>query len=264
MGEVGRVQDQRQRGILRVPFLSTRDAWLYAALAVLVAACVYGLFSAPRASAMLNVTIEPVPSKTTTFRALRVEDVTGGPDRIILRTVARDVPTAPGGYIYFYALTSSAGFVSQLPQGCYAGIPRELPNEHRPTVACDYGTFDLIGLFTGAGRDRVSVESTMRYPNLSWKQIFSPNVPVFMNVFLGPGRDDFGGGDGTDTVHGGAGKDVIWGDNSNDLLLGGPGSDRLHGGDDNDLMGGGRGKDRCFGSGKDRVLSCERIRYEEF
>ena len=228
------------------------------AAALVVVSVGLGWLAAAGASGALQLTIEPVSSGTASSRALEIEDVTGGPDQVAIRTISQYIPTEPDGFVDRFGISSSAGF-SSTPQGCGAD---EITNEHRPTISCDYGAFDLVALSTGAGDDRVSA-SEVPYADLGWKAILSGSTPVFMNVDLGPGRDIFGEGGGTDVVYGDAGMDVIWGGDSNDLLFGGVGPDRLHGNSGNDVMLAGPGKDRCFGSGKDRVRACERLRYEQ-
>jgi RTX calcium-binding nonapeptide repeat (4 copies) len=232
---------------------------------LLVGAAIFACYLAPStASAAISIKIEPVSSSTSTFRGLSVEDVDGVPDEIQVVTAFLDIPDdSPDGYVDQIAVTSIAPILAPYPQGCYPPAGGAVPvNEPRYAITCENGLIDLVGIFTGAGDDIVTADAWV-YPDLGLKQIDSPRVPVFMNVFLGPGRDRFAFGSGTDAVFGQAGKDRIAGGNSNDLLVGGGGADHVRAGYGNDLMVGGRGKDRCAGSGKDRVTSCERIKYRE-
>jgi RTX calcium-binding nonapeptide repeat (4 copies) len=228
----------------------------------LACAVVTLLASAPAAEGTLQVTIEPISSQTTTFRALHVEDVTGVRDLIRVQTASFEA-LGPESAREQMAITDPAGFADPLPPSCFRAPPFALPGgDTTPAITCANGSFDLVSIFTGPGDDIVTSTGWL-YPFLSWKQISSPSTPVFMNVFLGPGRDSFGEGGGTDLVNGDAGRDLIYGGSSNDILVGGPGADRLVAGPGDDLLLGGHGRDHCVGSGRDRGGSCERVKFEQ-
>jgi Ca2+-binding RTX toxin-like protein len=126
------------------------------------------------------------------------------------------------------------------------------------TVSCPFSAYDDIALLTGPGNDQV--ESTLASPQLTLRQIVGPNVSVYVNAVLGPGKDRFSGGNATDAVFGGPGRDRITGGGGSDYLVGNAGNDRVSGSAGVDLMVGGKGNDHCVADrGRDRVAGCELV-----
>jgi hypothetical protein len=221
----------------------------------LIVTVAVGLAGPASASAM-TIVERPVSSETRTFRSLQLLADPGEPNRLSLGL---------GDSITVFEQVS----IGAIPSACY--------RNSSTSAICPRSAYDLIFVDLGDGED--VMDTAFGYPALTRAQIDSPDVPVFVNVLLGPGDDEFEGvPPGTDYVAGQGGRDRILGGPSNDLLEGGPGRDLVIGGSGldflyggrggdylygaggtPDLMVGGRGPDRCVGNRKDRVAGCERI-----
>jgi Ca2+-binding RTX toxin-like protein len=188
------------------------------------------------ASMQLISVTEPTPART--FVALH------GSNDSTERDVVSVVPSGSD-----VVITDQAG-IGSFPANCSAFEPN--------AVTCPFSAYDDISIDTGRGNDRFSSNSVG--PKLTLKQILGPNVAVYVNAVLGPGKDRFFGGDASDAVFGGSGADRIYGGGGTDYLAGDAGNDRMVASlGRRDLMLGGGGRDRCTGEPKDLVSHCERV-----
>lgn len=205
------------------------------------------------------------------LRALLLTDVVGVSNRIQISPHFRDP------LLVSISEHSPVSVLGPAPQGCQA--ESNTANRH---VHCPIADYDVLLITLGAGGDNLDVG--IPYPRLTRKQLRAGKLPVFMDVALGAGNDDFtpGTGAGTNFVRGQGGRDTISGGAANDILLGGAGRDKLFGSGGKDLliggkgpdainggrgvpdlMIGGRGRDLCVAQDRaDRVGGCESVRLE--
>ena len=111
-------------------------------------------------------------------------------------------------------------------------------------------------VFTGAGRDRVSLAGGDDRASLGaghdWARGGDGSDRLFGGrgddrLFGDAGSDRLLGEAGDDALAGGRGRDALFGGAGRDLLDGGRGGDRLRGGDGADLLDGAAGNDVLFG-----------------
>jgi hypothetical protein len=215
--------------------------------------------TAGTADASMQLSLSTGHSSTRTFRDLHAVNSTSEADVASVSQSGTDV-----------VINDSVG-ISSFPADCHRVLAT--------AVACPQSGYDDVAFFTGAGNDVVTSELPI-YPNLTIDQIAGPDLAVFVNATLGPGRDRFVGGVGTDAAAGGPGRDRLVGGNGNDLFNGNTGDDRIFGGRGTDEMFGnagrdrlvagpgvpdymlaGKGRDTCVAhEGRDRVAGCERVR----
>lgn len=229
--------------MMAVPRWSPLRRLRRAGLALAATVAVAGALPAG-ASAGLVLEERTVSSSTRSFRALQVTDNTDLGDSLKI------VVGSPGDLVQHIDLIHEGRNILNIPPGCMKSGSFNPGPPPYSRVTCPLADYDTLGVFTAGGDDRVEV--IYSYQALTRHQIDSPDFAVFMNVFLGPGRDEFSTGDvlgGTDAVFGGKGSDLIDGGPANDLLVGGGGRDTLIGGDGLDTLDGGRGRDRLFGGG---------------
>jgi Ca2+-binding RTX toxin-like protein len=206
-------------------------------IAILIAGVLLAVPATAGASMQLVSVTEPTPART--FVALH------GTNDSTERDVVSVVPSGSN-----VVITDDAG-IGSFPANCR--------RSEANVVTCPFSAYDDISLDTGPGNDRFSSNSVG--PNLTLKQILGPNVAVYVNALLGPGKDRFFGGDATDAVFGGPGADRIFGGGGTDYLAGDAGNDRIVASlGRRDLMLGGGGRDRCTGEPKDLVSHCERVK----
>jgi hypothetical protein len=222
---------------------------------------------ATQAAASIALSEVPFPSKTKTFRALKIEDVTGVDDKLQL-----NLDEVRDG---FFGVAARGGFTGSVPSGC---------EPSRYGVQCPLADYDTLLINTAAGNDKVSY----RIPSRRVRRraiLQSPNVTPFVNAVLGAGNDRWSSsGKGSLFLDGGAGRDALEGGDSDDVLSGGPGSDGIRGGGGANFMLGGGGGDRIAAGGRipdimlggkgrdlckailprDKVGGCERVTLRGF
>jgi Ca2+-binding RTX toxin-like protein len=130
----------------------------------------------------------------------------------------------------------------------------------QPTANVSVSAFTKIHIVTGAGDDKIWIDSAL--DPIAYSTLIETGDGNDM-ITSGAGKDVVDAGEGDDKVYtnggedvmaGRGGRDSIWAGAGNDDMDGGVGNDRINGEDGNDTIQGGKGNDAITGgAGDDRV-----------